>query len=79
MVLLYISLQSIGFILALAFASIGYGNQAVFDLSDYHYIFNRIILICLISPFLICLLLFRFEFLKEIFEKNNDNDNNDII
>lgn len=69
MVLLYISLQMVGFVLALAFASLGYGGSSFWDLSAYHYIFNIIIYIALLAPFTICLLLFRMDFLRAIFMK----------
>lgn len=72
MVLLYITLQCVGFVLALFFASIGYGRA--FDLSDYHSIFNEIIFVCLLTPFIICLLLFRMEFLREIFKKEPEKN-----
>lgn len=69
MTLFFITLQCVGFTLALVLGSLGYGGSAFWDLSHLRPIFNGAILTSLLMPFAICLMIFRLEFLKEIFKK----------
>ena len=69
MTLFFITLQCVGFTLALVLGSFAYGGSAFWDISHLRPIFNRAILTSLLMPFAICLMIFRLEFLKEIFKK----------